>query len=61
MKPLFAIAGITLAVALQGCTTHLAEGQKREMRVYEEKGLVVKEKSVGTAAILGIFPAAGYF
>lgn len=60
MKSLFAITTIALAVAVQGCTTHLAEGQKREMRVYEEKGLVVKEKSVGAAAVLGVFPVVGY-
>lgn len=62
MKSLVALtAALTCTLALQGCTTHLAEGQKRELAVYEEKGLLVKEKSVGTAAVLGIFPGAGYF
>src|SRR5690606_22509755 len=36
-------------------------GQKQELAIYESKGLVVEEKSVATAAVLGIFPAAGYF
>ncbi|HEC1425344.1 TPA: hypothetical protein R1W95_002149 [Pseudomonas aeruginosa] len=50
------------AVALaSGCTTHLSEGQKRELDAYEQKGLKAEEKSVGTAAVLGIFPMAGYF
>ncbi|MBA6119313.1 hypothetical protein IYR97_24540 (plasmid) [Pseudomonas fulva] len=59
------IAGIALAVSLAitaaGCTTHLDSGQEQEFSVYESKGLVVKEKSVGVAAALGILPAAGYF
>lgn len=44
-----------------GCTTHLAEGQKQELSIYESKGLAVKEKSVGAAAVLGLLPGAGYF
>ncbi len=54
-------AAITCTLFLQDCTPHLAEGQKRERAIYEEKGLLVKEKRVGTAAVLGIFPGAGYF
>lgn len=53
-----------LAVVLSfasGCTTHLAEGQKQELSIYESKGLVVKEKSVGAAAVLGLLPGVGYF
>ncbi|MBA1280403.1 hypothetical protein [Stutzerimonas stutzeri] len=61
MKSIIALTALALAVTLQGCTTHLAEGQKRELRVFEEKGLVVKEKSVGVAGVLGLFPALGYF
>jgi len=61
MKQLFVASLAALTLAMQGCTTHLAEGQKRELKIYEEKGLVVREKSVGTAAVLGIFPMAGYF
>ncbi|MBF6615492.1 MAG: hypothetical protein ITG07_02080 [Candidimonas sp.] len=61
MKNVLGLTAIAMVVALQGCTTHLAEGQKRELKVYEEKGLVVQEKSVGLAGVLGIFPAAGYF
>lgn len=52
---------VTAAAVLQGCTTHLSHGQKRELNAYHEKGLAVREKSVGTAAVLGIFPMAGYF
>lgn len=59
------IAGIALAVSLAitatGCTTHLDSGQEQELAIYESKGLVVKEKSVGVAAALGVLPAAGYF
>lgn len=59
------IAGIALAVSLAitatGCTTHLDSGQEQEFSVYESKGLVVEEKSVGVAAALGVLPAAGYF
>lgn len=56
---------LTFAVALAsntliGCTTHLADGQKRELEVYESKGLLVQEKSPGLAAALGVLPAAGY-
>lgn len=61
MKNVLGLTAIAMVVALQGCTTHLAEGQKRELRVYEEKGLLVEEKSVGLAGVLGIFPSAGYF
>ncbi|RBB97330.1 TM2 domain-containing protein [Pseudomonas sp. MWU12-2115] len=53
-----------LAVVLSfasGCTTHLAEGQKQELSIYESKGLVVKDKSVGAAAALGLLPGVGYF
>lgn len=53
-----------LAVALcftAGCTTHLVEGQKQELSIYESKGLAVKEKSVGAAAVLGLLPGMGYF
>lgn len=55
------IAGISLSVLATGCTTHLADGQKQELAVYESKGLVVKEKSPGLAAALGVLPGAGYF
>lgn len=58
----FPFAALLCAVALaSGCTTHLSEGQKRELDAYEQKGLKAEEKSVGTAAVLGIFPMAGYF
>ncbi|MBM5459057.1 hypothetical protein H8F21_15925 [Pseudomonas sp. P66] len=59
------IAGIALAISLvisaTGCSTHLMDGQKQELAVYESKGLLVEEKSVGLAAALGVLPAAGYF
>src|SRR5262245_35550219 len=58
VKPL--LAAMAIALILPGCTTHLADAQKRELEAYEQKGLYVKEKSPGTAAALGILPGAGY-
>jgi len=56
------VASLLVSVAtLHGCTTHLSDGQKRELDAYDKKGLMVKEKSVGAAAILGVFPMVGYF
>lgn len=52
---------ISASILMAGCTTHLAEGQKQELAVYESKGLVVKDKSPAGAAVLGVLPAAGYF
>ncbi len=60
MKKLM-LAVMASMILLQGCTTALIEGQKRELRTYEEKGLKVNEKSPGVAAALGILPGAGYF
>lgn len=55
-------AALLCAVALaSGCTTHLSEGQKRELDAYDQKGFKVEEKSVATAAVLGVFPMMGYF
>jgi len=56
---LTALLALSLAV-LTGCTTHLAGGQKQELAIYESKGLVVQEKSVPAAAVLGILPGVGY-
>lgn len=62
MNTLAKLAAVLAVTTLaQGCTTGLVEGQKRELEIYEQKGLLVKEKSPATAAVLGIFPAAGYF
>lgn len=58
MKKVFAL--LTLAVALQGCTTSLIEGQKRELETYRQKGLVVEERNPNVAAGLGVLPIAGY-
>jgi hypothetical protein len=58
MKKVFAL--LTLAVALQGCTTSLIEGQKQELETYRQKGLAVEERKPGVAAGLGILPFAGY-
>lgn len=56
------LAALFSAVLLtSGCTTHLSEGQKRELDSYDQKGIKVEEKSVGTAAVLGVFPMAGYY
>ncbi len=57
--PFFALVGALIMAT--GCTTHLSDGQKRELDAYEKKGLKVEEKSVGTAAALGVLPMAGYF
>lgn len=51
---------ISTVVFVSGCTTHLSDGAKREYDAYEQKGLLQKEKSVAVAAVLGIFPVAGY-
>lgn len=55
-----AALALSLVVGMSGCTTHLASGQKQELAIYEQKGLAVQEKSVATAAVLGILPGAGY-
>lgn len=57
--PFLALVGTMILAS--GCTTHLSEGQKRELDAFDKKGLKVEEKSVGTAAVLGIFPMAGNF
>jgi hypothetical protein len=59
MKKVLAFAAI--ALALQGCTTSLIEGQKRELETYEQKGIAVKERDPKVAAALGVLPMAGYF
>lgn len=62
MKKLTKFAAIlAVAITAQGCTTGLEIGQKRELATYEEKGLLVKEKSPAVAAALGVLPMAGYF
>lgn len=58
MKKVLAL--LTLAVALQGCTTGLIDGQKRELETYRQKGLAVEDRNPNTAAGLGILPIAGY-
>lgn len=60
IRSVAALIVLTSAVIIQGCTTHLSHGQTRELSAYKEKNLAVQEKSVGTAAILGLFPAMGY-
>lgn len=55
-----AALALTLVAGMSGCTTHLASGQKQELAIYDQKGLTVKEKSVGAAALLGVLPGAGY-
>lgn len=55
-----ALSFLVLATALQGCTTKLIEGQEQELATWEAKGLKVTERNETTAAILGIFPVAGY-
>lgn len=58
MKKVFAL--LAMAVALQGCTTGLIDGQKRELETYRQKGLAVEDRNPATAATLGVFPIAGY-
>ncbi|MEB0221354.1 hypothetical protein [Pseudomonas sp. AB12(2023)] len=55
------VASLLVLSSLQGCTTPLAQGQKQELSIYEEKGLVVHDKNVAAAAALGVIPGAGYF
>jgi len=53
---------VSLAVVtLSGCATMLTSEQKREYHEFQAKGLVVKEKSPGTGAALGILPGGGSF
>lgn len=56
----YAVLALSAVVMLQGCTTRLSSGQEQELDAYEKKGLLVKEKSPALAAVLGIFPMAGY-
>jgi len=60
MKLPFA-ALLAAALLATGCTTHLSDGQKRELDAYDKKGVMVEEKSVTAAGFLGILPMAGYF
>ncbi len=60
-KKLHVAALLSAAILASGCTTHLSEGQKRELDAYDQKGFKVEEKSVATAAVLGVFPMMGYF
>lgn len=60
LKPLKIVALIAATLVAQGCTTGLVEGQKRELAIYEEKGLLVQEKSPAVAGLLGVLPMAGY-
>lgn len=61
LKKLHFAALLSAVILASGCTTHLSEGQKRELDALDQKGLKVEEKSVGTAAVLGVLPMAGYF
>jgi len=51
----------TLAFVVSGCATPLSSAQKRDMKFYQSKGLVVEEKNPGTAAGLGLLPGFGSF
>jgi hypothetical protein len=55
-----ALSLLVLAATLQGCASQLVEGQKQELATYEAKGLKVTERNEAVAAVLGIFPMAGY-
>jgi hypothetical protein len=59
-KKLSIAALFSASTLLVGCVTHLSPGQEHEMGVYEAKGLVKNDKSVALAAVLGVFPIAGY-
>ncbi|MCF5371258.1 hypothetical protein [Pseudomonas syringae] len=59
-KKLALAALISTAILVSGCATHLSPGQEREYDTYESKGLIVKEKSVALASVLGVFPIVGY-
>lgn len=60
LKKLSFAALLSAVMITSGCTTHLSEGQKRELDAYDQKGFKVEEKSVATAAVLGVFPMMGY-
>ena len=54
-KSLFALLLIT------GCASGITKTQKNDMMSYKAKGFYIEEKSVGTAAGLGILPGGGSF
>ncbi len=49
------------AILTSGCASGLNTTQHQELLGYEAKGLVIEEKSTGTAAILGLLPGGGSF
>lgn len=56
---LFAI--VMVGILGVGCATGLNSMQKQEYMEYQANGLLVEEKSPGTAAVLGILPGGGSF
>lgn len=52
---------LILGLSLSGCAATLNSVQKSELRTYQEKGLLVKEKTPGLGAALGILPGGGSF
>lgn len=55
------IAVVMVGVLGLGCATGLNSMQKQEYMEYQANGLLVEEKSPGTAAALGILPGGGSF
>ncbi|WP_206689723.1 gas vesicle protein GvpG [Aliarcobacter butzleri] len=53
---------LSFSIALfTGCASKISDGQEKELKSYQAKGLYVEEKSVGGAAALGILPGGGSF
>lgn len=55
------LAVVMVGVLGVGCATGLNSMQKQEYMEYQANGLLVEEKSPGTAAALGILPGGGSF
>lgn len=60
LKKISLAAIISASLLATGCVSHLSPGQQAEYATYKAKGLEQKQKSVALAAVLGIFPIAGY-
>ena len=61
-KAIVTIVSAAICTALfSGCATSLNSMQKSEMRVYQAKGIEVREKSPAAGVFLGFLPGGGSF
>lgn len=59
MTPWFVIGAASYLIS--GCATPLNSMQTTEYNAWKAKGVLVEEKSEGTATVLGILPGGGSF